>query len=142
MGSLLLALEGLFLGVFIVRAAVGRPAPPERGAPRARETRTAPGARALLAFHGVGIVLVSLGIAATFRSERGRFPVSARVVLGLAILLAASVLAGWALRVFTSWRLLARLDAGHALCEDGPYRHVEPSPGPPRTSVATDEGAV
>jgi protein-S-isoprenylcysteine O-methyltransferase Ste14 len=29
-----------------------------------------------------------------------------------------------ALRVFTSWRLLARLDAGHALCVDGPYRFV------------------
>ncbi len=72
----------------------------------------------------VGIALVSLGITQAFLSRQARFPASPRVILGLGILLTASALAMWALRVFTSWRLLARLDVGHALCVDGPYRFV------------------
>ena len=46
------------------------------------------------------------------------------VIAGIAALVAAWAVAFWALRVFESWRLLPRLAAGHALCVDGPYRHV------------------
>jgi protein-S-isoprenylcysteine O-methyltransferase Ste14 len=70
------------------------------------------------------VALVSLGISQAFASHHGRLPGGPRVVAGLGLLVAASVLAGWALRVFSSWRLLAQLDVGHALCIEGPYRFV------------------
>jgi protein-S-isoprenylcysteine O-methyltransferase Ste14 len=124
MGKVLLAAEVLFLVVFMVRAAFGRRLPGGTGAPQAQGTRTAPRARALLVFHAVGIVLVSLGINDAFAARGGTFPASLRVVVSVACLVAASTLAGWSLRVFRSWRLLARLDAGHRLCAEGPYKYV------------------
>jgi protein-S-isoprenylcysteine O-methyltransferase Ste14 len=123
MGPLLLIAQGLFLGVFVVRVSAGRRAHSST-TPRAQKVHVAPRAWALLVFHTVGVMLVSLGITQMFISQRGRFFVSPGALVGLGFLLAGSALAGWALRVFTSWRLLARVDAGHALCVDGPYRFV------------------
>jgi protein-S-isoprenylcysteine O-methyltransferase Ste14 len=78
----------------------------------------------LLLFHAAGIALVSLGITRTFVFLGSRFPVDLRTLLGLGAVLLASALAMWALRVFASWRLLAHVDVGHALCLEGPYRFV------------------
>jgi protein-S-isoprenylcysteine O-methyltransferase Ste14 len=118
-----LAAQGLFLGVYTIRALRGRRTS-VGGAPRSGVERTAPGAWTLLVVHGAGIVLVSWGIARTFILRQGRFPVDLATVLGLLFLLAAPALSVWALRVFTSWRFLARLEASHTLCTDGPYRFV------------------
>jgi protein-S-isoprenylcysteine O-methyltransferase Ste14 len=74
--------------------------------------------------HVVGIAVVALGISNTFAARQRSFNASLSVLVGLGCLTAASVLAAWALRVFRSWRLLARLDAGHTLCVEGPYRYV------------------
>jgi protein-S-isoprenylcysteine O-methyltransferase Ste14 len=124
MGVVLLVAQGVFLSVFIVRALFGRRALANDGAARAQATRTAPRAGALLMLHAIGIGLVSLGIAQTFVAQRDRFLASLRVLVGLGCVVAASALAAWALRVFRSWRLLARVDAGHGLCIEGPYRLV------------------
>jgi len=37
---------------------------------------------------------------------------------------AAAALLAWALLVFRSWRLLARIERGHQLCTTGPFRLV------------------
>ncbi len=123
MGTLLLASEGLFLAAFVVRAIAGRGAA-SSSAPRAQAARAAPAAWRLLLLHAAGIALVSAGIAHTLVLLRSRLPPSPRVLLGVSAVLAASALATWALRVFASWRLLARVDVGHALCTEGPYRLV------------------
>ena len=44
--------------------------------------------------------------------------------IGAAIIVVASLLAGWALLVFRSWRLEARIEAGHQLCTQGPFHLV------------------
>ena len=124
MGTVLLVAQGLFASVFIIRIFLGRPAPANAKAPRAQGTRTAPRARTLLVLHAIGIAVVSLGISHTFVARHRTFNASLSVLVGLGCLTAASVLAAWALRVFRSWRLLARLDAGHTLCVEGPYRYV------------------
>jgi len=36
----------------------------------------------------------------------------------------ATALVVWALAVFRSWRLAARIEAGHELCTAGPFREV------------------
>ena len=123
MRSLLFVAQGLFLGVFLVRVVAGRRAS-ATATPRAQTPLAAPGARALLLFHTVGIALVSLGITQTFMTRPAQFPASPRVLVGLCMVVAASALSAWALQVFTSWRLLARLDVGHGLCVVGPYRFV------------------
>jgi type IV secretory pathway VirJ component/protein-S-isoprenylcysteine O-methyltransferase Ste14 len=43
---------------------------------------------------------------------------------GAFLMLAAVALAAWALAVFRSWRLAARIDRGHELCTAGPFRRV------------------
>lgn len=126
MGALLLLAQGLFLAAFLVRVFAGRRVvaaqPPD--APRVDARRAAPSARALLVFHTAGIGLVSLGVTWTAIARRARFYTGLGTLAGLAALFVAVALAVWALRVFTSWRLLAHLDAGHILCVDGPYRLV------------------
>ena len=76
----------------------------------------------LVVLHMLGVPLVSLGITQAFVAHRGRLPGRPHEVSGLVLVVAAVVLAGWALRVFGSWRLLAQLDVGHGLCVAGPYR--------------------
>jgi protein-S-isoprenylcysteine O-methyltransferase Ste14 len=115
--------QALFLGVFVFRAARRR-REAATSASRAQAPRAAPGARALLAFHCFGVVLVLLGMFQIVAGWRARVPLTLRYGLAIALVLAASALAMWALRVFTSWRLLAHVDAGHALCTSGPYRFV------------------
>ncbi|HYL05466.1 MAG TPA: isoprenylcysteine carboxylmethyltransferase family protein, partial [Thermoanaerobaculia bacterium] len=43
---------------------------------------------------------------------------------GAILMLAAAALAAWALAVFRSWRLAARIERGHELCTGGPFRWV------------------
>ncbi|HVR10246.1 MAG TPA: isoprenylcysteine carboxylmethyltransferase family protein, partial [Thermoanaerobaculia bacterium] len=43
---------------------------------------------------------------------------------GACLMLAAVALAAWALAVFRSWRLAARIEHGHELCTAGPFRWV------------------
>jgi protein-S-isoprenylcysteine O-methyltransferase Ste14 len=45
-------------------------------------------------------------------------------VVGGAVMVAAGALLASALRVFQSWRLLARIEEGHQLCTRGPFRFV------------------
>jgi protein-S-isoprenylcysteine O-methyltransferase Ste14 len=44
--------------------------------------------------------------------------------VGAAAILAGAAIAAWALVVFDSWRILAKLEPDHRLCTRGPYRFV------------------
>ncbi len=123
MAWVFLVAQALLAGVFVVRLLSGeRPAGPY--STRAQAPRTAPRAWSLLLFHGLGVALVSLGISWTLISSRAHLASVPRTYVGLGAVIAALAVAVWALQVFTSWRLLAHVDVGHALCTEGPYRLV------------------
>jgi protein-S-isoprenylcysteine O-methyltransferase Ste14 len=44
--------------------------------------------------------------------------------IGASVILLGGAIFGWALLVFESWRILAKLDQGHRLCTRGPFRFV------------------
>jgi len=119
-----LVMQAAFVGLFILRGLMGYRHPGGADSPRAGAVTATPRAGLLLIPHTVGISLIIWGITHAFNTRPGPLPVSPLVLAGLAALLVAIALSFWALRVFESWRLLPRLDAGHALCVDGPYRYV------------------
>jgi protein-S-isoprenylcysteine O-methyltransferase Ste14 len=45
-------------------------------------------------------------------------------VVGALVIAAAAALICWALAHFASWRIRAKLEAGHRLATDGPFRHL------------------
>ncbi|HTP28674.1 MAG TPA: isoprenylcysteine carboxylmethyltransferase family protein [Anaeromyxobacteraceae bacterium] len=124
MARAFLALQALFAGLFLVRELMGYRHSGGAGSPRAEQVTSTPRAGLHLLPHAVGIAFVIWGVTNSMNARRGQLPMSPPVIAGIALLVAAWALAFWALRVFESWRLLPRLEAGHALCVDGPYRHV------------------
>jgi len=95
------------------------PAAPDPGAP------SAPHARALIAMHVLAFSVLYFGLGRAVLSERGsRFLFPWQPVLGGAVMVAACALLVSALRVFQSWRLLARIEEGHQLCTSGPFRFI------------------
>jgi len=119
-----LALQAVFPALFLVRELMGYRHSGGVSSPRAEQVTSTPRAGLLLLPHAVGITFVIWGITNSMNARRGHLPMSPPVIAGIAALVAAWALAYWALRVFESWRLLPRLEAGHALCVDGPYRYV------------------
>ena len=125
MNCLVYGFHGLFWAAFLVRAFRPRGAEAPAGpAPAARQPRAARHPAFLLFFHGIGFgaMYAALGRAVLAPIPTGTLFDLPWPVGGLVILLGAALLA-WALWVFGSWRLLAKLDADHRLCTQGPYRH-------------------
>jgi protein-S-isoprenylcysteine O-methyltransferase Ste14 len=112
-----------FYALFLLRKLGGRsPAPAAAPDPRAP---SAPHARALIAMHMVAFAVLYFGLGQAVLSRRGSpllFP--PQTVLGGAVIVAGGALLVSALRVFQSWRLLARIEEGHQLCTSGPFRFV------------------
>jgi type IV secretory pathway VirJ component/protein-S-isoprenylcysteine O-methyltransferase Ste14 len=83
-----------------------------------------------LALHGLALGVLYLGLARIVRivaappATADRPLVPPQPLAGAVVMLAAAALAGWALAVFRSWRLAARIERDHQLCTRGPYRHV------------------
>lgn len=113
-------LHALFFSPFVLRLLW---TPRAADGPRALgEGRVVPGSRALVAFHALGFGMAYFGIGAALLSRPAAgwlFP--ARPAAGAVIIIFASALAAWSLFVFRSWRLEARIDAGHELCTRGPF---------------------
>jgi protein-S-isoprenylcysteine O-methyltransferase Ste14 len=84
----------------------------------------APGARLLLTLHSAAFFVLYFGIGAAMRGPHEAAAPLARELAGGAIILAGGVLILWCMRVFHSWRLQAKIDAGHRLSTDGPFRFV------------------
>jgi protein-S-isoprenylcysteine O-methyltransferase Ste14 len=113
-------LHGLFFSTFVLRLLW---APPASGGRSARDAvGAAPGSWALVAFHGLGFGIAYFGIgAAVFGRRPATWLLPPLPGPGAAMILVATGLAAWALLVFRSWRLEARIDAGHELCTRGPF---------------------
>ena len=92
--------------------------------PAVRETLEAPGARTLVAFHALafGALYVGLGLAIAPKRVPIWFP--GQRLVGTLVIAAGAALASWSLVYFQSWRLQARLDAGHQLATGGPFRFL------------------
>ena len=84
----------------------------------------APYSRTLLVFHSIafGVMYLGIGNAVFGAGVPNVFP-GQRVAGGLLIALGA-VMNGWALLYFRSWRLRAKVDAGHQLATGGPFAVV------------------
>lgn len=97
-------------------------AAPSASAPVVQEARTAPFSRLLLTIPTVAFLLMYLGIGQAVLPARvpvwfpGQRGVSTLIILG------GAALTIWALVTFRSWRFLAKLDRGHQLVTNGPFR--------------------
>jgi type IV secretory pathway VirJ component/protein-S-isoprenylcysteine O-methyltransferase Ste14 len=119
-------------------ASAGSEAAPEAGAetgaektPAARGGDARPtaarGSQLPLALHALALGVLYLGLARAVQAppataDRPLLP--PQPATGAVLMLAATALAAWALAVFRSWRLAARIDSGHQLCTAGPFRRV------------------
>lgn len=111
-----IALNALYWAIFLARGVAGR----RRGAAAATSLGTEPpGARLGYALHTLSIAV--LYAAAVFD---GRTTTDVRLALGCALAALCVGVTFWTMRTFRSWRLRARIDAGHVLSTDGPFALV------------------
>jgi protein-S-isoprenylcysteine O-methyltransferase Ste14 len=126
MNGLVYLFHGIFWSAFIVRAFRPRAAE-ETGKPESSgdATRKARHPGLLLFFHGVGFGAMYAAIGPTvFAPEPQPRLFQVPWPVGAAVILLGAAVFAWALWVFGSWRVLAKLDSSHQLCIDGPYRLV------------------
>jgi len=120
--GLIYVLHALFYGAFLLRLA------PKRSAGAAAEVEqplTARRSAALVFLHGTAFAVMYYGIGqAVAAPARARLLLAPQPLLGGGVILLGAALVAWTMRVFRSWRLLARVDAGHQLCTEGPFRWV------------------
>jgi len=121
--SAIYLLHVLFFSAFGLRLLM---TPSTAGAPQAQgETRDAPARRGLVGFHAFGFGVMYAGIgSAVFSPRAPSLLFTSRPWLGAIVIVLATALVVWSLAVFRSWRLEARIEAGHELCTAGPFRHV------------------
>ncbi len=111
-------------GFLLARAKLlGHPRPVAKEAPRHEsETVHAPHAAGLVRAHSAAIIGLYPAVwTATTLSE---LPGLVRGSFAVLFLTLGGVVAAWTLTVFRSYRLRATLEAGHELCESGPFRLV------------------
>lgn len=118
-----------FFALFLIRKASGGAAMPATVRPAAPvpmgEATADPHAARLIALHGIAFFVFYFGVGRTVLTLRpAPLLFSPHAVAGGAVIAAAAALLAWALLVFRSWRLLARIDEGHELCTRGPFRLV------------------
>ena len=126
MSGLVYFFHGIFWSAFVVRFLRPRGEDDDASGPRSSGgVRRARHPFLLLAFHGFafGAMYQQLLPAVAF-PERHRMFFPSLWPLGALVILAGAGLLGWALWVFGSWRLLAKIGAEHRLCTDGPYQWV------------------
>jgi protein-S-isoprenylcysteine O-methyltransferase Ste14 len=117
-----------FYALFAIRklspGTVAAPAAPPSAAPDSGAP-SAPHARGLIVAHGLANSVLYFGLGRAVLSQRGSpFLFPAQPILGGAVMVAAGALLVATLRVFQSWRLLARIEEGHQLCTRGPFRFI------------------
>jgi protein-S-isoprenylcysteine O-methyltransferase Ste14 len=74
-----------------------------------------------VAFHALGFALVYFGVGRAAFDHGTHWVFSPAPRAGATLILLAAALAAWALLVFRSWRLEARIEDGHELCTRGPF---------------------
>jgi protein-S-isoprenylcysteine O-methyltransferase Ste14 len=83
---------------------------------------TASYSRAVLAIHFVAFALLYFGLGTTVNLNRVPGIFFGQSLVGTLVMAIGSALMCWALAHFASWRLRAKLDAGHRLATEGPFR--------------------
>ena len=115
-----------FYLLFLLRLAGGDDAPPgpATSAPDA-PAPAVPHPVRLVLLHSAAFAVLYFGLGQAVLSRRPtRLLFPPHPIFGAAIIVAAGGLLAWALLVFRSWRLLARIERGHQLCTTGPFRLV------------------
>jgi len=98
--------------------------PTDTGPPIAESEHTARFSLAMLVVHGVAFMVLYFGIAHAIRSNRvPSWFAGQRIVAGVLIGVGI-VLVSWALAFLRSWRLRAKIAAGHQLTTNGPFRFL------------------
>lgn len=126
--ALLYAAHMAFWASFgLTRLLVRFPAPPYPGGaspPVAQREHTAPFSLAMLAIHTLAFVVMYLGVSHAFRSNHVPSWFAGQRVVSGALIGVAIALVSWALAFLRSWRLRAKLEPGHQLTTDGPFRFL------------------
>jgi protein-S-isoprenylcysteine O-methyltransferase Ste14 len=95
---------------------------PPATAPAATRSETAPLSRFVLAVHMFAFGLMYAGVGAAVFPRRVPVWFPGQRVVGVLVMALGAALMSWALAFFHSWRFRAKLDAGHRLATDGPFR--------------------
>lgn len=124
---LIYAVHGAFWGCFgLTRLLVRGPndvTPGTAGSvPVTEREHTAAFSRLVLAFHVLAFGIMYFGIGAAAIPNRVPDWFVGQRVVGTCVIAAGAALSAWALVHFRSWRLRAKLDHGHELATDGPFR--------------------
>ena len=107
----------------VTRVFVRTPAErPAAGTPVADREQTAPFSRTLLTFHMTAFVVMYFGIGNAVLPDRVPTWFVGQGVVGAVVIALGATLLCWTLVVFRSWRFRAKLDRGHQLTTDGPFR--------------------
>jgi len=123
--ALIYAFHAVFYAAMLLRRAPRASATAGLSAAAAAHPTAARHARALVALHGVAFAVMYYGIAQSVAAPaRVRALWRPQPLAGAAVIVAGAALVGWTMRVFRSWRFQARIDAGHRLSTDGPFRWV------------------
>jgi protein-S-isoprenylcysteine O-methyltransferase Ste14 len=104
----------------LARQRAGTAAP----APVAREERVAPHSRMLLMLHMAAFGIMYFGIGNAVFPRRVPDWFAGQRLVGAAIIAIGMMIAVSTLFVFRSWRYRAKLDAGHQLATNGPFRYM------------------
>ena len=108
--------------VFAQRSA--RPAPSAQDGAAAAESRTAPYSRVLLAVHVLAFGAMYFGVGTAVLPNQVPDLFMGQSVVATLIIAVGAWLTCWALLHFGSWRLRAKVDAGHQLATGGPFRFL------------------
>jgi len=111
-------------GVTRALARAGHRAPTEGagGTPVARHERTAPFSRSLLAIHMLAFGVMYFGIGNAVLPNRVPAWFTGQRIAGACAIGAGAALMSWAVLSFRSWRFRAKLEEGHQLATEGPFR--------------------
>lgn len=88
------------------------------------QAETARFSRAVLAVHFVAFGMMYLGLGNTVIPNRTPTWFPAQRLVGTAVIALGAFLMSWAVAFFHSWRFRAKLDEGHRLATDGPFRFL------------------
>jgi protein-S-isoprenylcysteine O-methyltransferase Ste14 len=121
------AVHGAFWGSFgLTRLLVREPGEAHsdaaQPAPVARKEQTAAFSRLVLAIHAFAFGVMYFGIGSAVLPNRVPAWFDGQRSVGGCVIVVGAALISWALMHFRSWRLRAKLDEGHQLATDGPFR--------------------
>ena len=125
----LYAVHGAFWAAFgITRAILGAldngVVSPPAGIPASKDERTAPHSRALVGFHMVAFGVMYFGVGDSVIGDRVPEWFGGQRWIGTGVIAGGATLMCWTLVYFRSWRFQAKIDEGHQLATQGPFRFL------------------